>query len=51
MDVSRFMPLTWGEIGKKSSYGCIRMKPSDARDLYHRVGIDTEVVILEKIVT
>lgn len=37
-----------GGIGKKSSYGCIRMKPSDARDLYHRVGIDTEVVILEK---
>ena len=37
-----------GGIGKKSSYGCIRMKPSDARDLYNRVGIDTEVVILEK---
>lgn len=37
-----------GGIGKMSSYGCIRMKPSDARDLYNRVSVNTEVIIREK---
>lgn len=34
-----------GGIGKKSSAGCIRMKPADARELYKRVDMGTKVVI------
>ena len=37
-----------GGIGKKSSYGCIRMKPKDARDLYNHIGVGTQVIFLER---
>lgn len=36
-----------GGIGEKSSYGCIRMRPEDARDLYKRVKVGTKVIIKE----
>jgi lipoprotein-anchoring transpeptidase ErfK/SrfK len=34
-----------GGIGKNSSYGCIRLSPDNARDLYNRVTVDTKVTI------
>lgn len=34
-----------GGIGKSCSAGCIRMRPSDARDLYKQVEIGTSVII------
>lgn len=34
-----------GGIGKKSSAGCVRMSPGDARDLYLRVPVGTRVII------
>lgn len=37
-----------GGIGRQSSYGCIRMRPADARDLYNRVKTGTKVIIKEK---
>ena len=35
-------------IGKRASFGCIRMKSKDVIDLYSRVHIGTPVVITEK---
>jgi hypothetical protein len=35
-------------IGKKASYGCIRMRSKDIIDLYDRVHIGTHVVITDK---
>jgi murein L,D-transpeptidase YafK len=34
-----------GGIGKKSSAGCVRMKPEDARELYNLVDVGTTVLI------
>ncbi|MFP4497051.1 MAG: murein L,D-transpeptidase family protein [Vulcanimicrobiota bacterium] len=37
-----------GGIGKRSSAGCIRMNPGDARDLYNQVKVGTPVIIKNK---
>ncbi|MCD4782331.1 MAG: L,D-transpeptidase [Candidatus Eremiobacteraeota bacterium] len=37
-----------GGIGKKSSMGCIRMKPNDARELYNLVDVGTMVILKEE---
>lgn len=34
------------KIGRPASYGCIRMKSSDVIDLYGRVGLGAEVVVV-----
>lgn len=35
-----------GSIGSFASYGCIRMQNADILDLYERVGVGTEVVVV-----
>jgi lipoprotein-anchoring transpeptidase ErfK/SrfK len=35
-----------GSIGGFASYGCIRMRNADILDLYERVGVGTEVVVV-----
>jgi lipoprotein-anchoring transpeptidase ErfK/SrfK len=37
---------TPGSIGRFVSHGCIRMYNADIMDLYHRVGVGTQVVVL-----
>jgi hypothetical protein len=34
-------------IGRPASYGCIRMKSCDIIDLYGRVGIGAEVMVID----
>lgn len=34
-----------GSLGTAASHGCVRMKPSDVKDLFERVGVGTPVLV------
>ena len=38
-------PEEW-RIGRRASYGCIRMRSKDIIDLYRRIGVGTEVTVV-----